>query len=167
MARSTGSKGKKKLPEGSQPIASNRVARRNYEVLDTVEAGMVLRGSEVKSLRAGHAQLADAFARIEGGEMWLLSLHIPPYEHAQAHSGHDPDRPRKLLLHRHEIDRLRSLVDEQRLTLVALSLYFKDGRAKVELALARGRKTYDKRQLLAQRTADREAARAIAQAGRE
>jgi SsrA-binding protein len=154
-------------PTGTKLVATNRQARRNYEVLETVEAGLVLRGSEVKSLRLGRVQLGDAYARIQGGEAWLVSLHIAPYEQSQAHSGHEPDRPRKLLLHREEIDRLRSRVDEQRLSLVPLSIYFKEGRAKVDLALARGRRTYDKRQLLAQRDADREAARAIARAGRE
>ncbi|HYZ98545.1 MAG TPA: SsrA-binding protein SmpB [Acidimicrobiales bacterium] len=153
-------------PQGTKLIAANRRARRNYDVLETVEAGLALRGSEVKSLRAGHVQLGDAYARIEAGEAWLVSLHIAPYDHAQAHSGHEPERPRKLLLHRDEIDRLRAVVDEQRLTLVPLSLYFKDGRAKVELALARGRKTYDKRQALAKRDAEREAARALARAAR-
>lgn len=154
-------------PSGTKLVASNRQARRNYEVLETIEAGLVLRGSEVKSMRLGHVQLADAYARIENGEAWLHSMHIAPYENAQAHSGHEPNRPRKLLLHRTEIDRLRSVVDEQRLALVALAVYFKEGRAKVDLALARGRKTYDKRQLLAERDAKREADRAIARAGRE
>jgi SsrA-binding protein len=153
-------------PTGTKLIATNRQARRNYEVLETVEAGLVLRGSEVKSLRLGHVQLGDAYARIEGGEAWLQSLHIAVYENSQAHSGHEPDRRRKLLLHRDEIERLRSKVDEQRLSLVPLSIYFKEGRAKVDLALARGRKTYDKRQVIAQRDADRDAARAIARAGR-
>ena len=151
---------------GTKLIAANRRARRNYDVLETVEAGLVLRGSEVKSLRAAHAQLGDAYARIEGGEAWLVSLHIAPYDHAQSHSGHEPDRRRKLLLHRDELDRLRAIVDEQHLSLIPLSLYWKDGRAKVELALARGRKTYDKRQALAERDAAREAARAVARADR-
>ena len=151
---------------GTKLIAANRRARRTYEVLETVEAGLVLRGSEVKSLRAAHVQLGDAYARIDGGEAWLVSMHIAPYDHAQVHSGHDPDRRRKLLLHRSELDRLRSIVDEQNLSLIPLALYFKDGRAKVELALARGRKTYDKRQVLAKRDADREAARAVARGGR-
>jgi SsrA-binding protein len=151
---------------GTTLIAANRRARRNYEILETVEAGLVLRGSEVKSLRDGHAQIGDAFARFEGDEAWLLSMHIGVYSHAQEHSGHEPERRRKLLLHRSELDRLRHIVDEQHLSLVPLSLYFKDGRAKVELALARGRKTYDKRQLLAERDAEREARRAIARAGR-
>jgi SsrA-binding protein len=151
---------------GTKLIAANRRARRNYEVLETVEAGLVLRGSEVKSLRAAHVQLGDAYARIDDGEAWLVSLHISPYDNAQAHTGHEPERRRKLLLHRSELDRLRALVDEQRLSLIPLSLYFKDGRAKVELALARGRRTYDKRELLAKRDAEREAARAIAHADR-
>lgn len=154
-------------PSGTKLIATNRQARRNYEILETVEAGLVLRGSEVKSLRLGRAQIGDAYARIENGEAWLQSLHIAPYDHAQAHSGHEPERPRKLLLHRDEIARLRAKVDEQRLALVPLSLYFKEGRAKVDLALARGRKTYDKREVIAQRDAARDAARAIARAGRD
>ncbi|HEX8803150.1 MAG TPA: SsrA-binding protein SmpB [Acidimicrobiales bacterium] len=153
-------------PTGTKLIAANRKARRNYEVLETVEAGLVLRGSEVKSLRAAHVQIGEAYARIEDGEAWLLGMHVAPYERAQEHSGHEPERRRKLLLHAEEIARLRSLVDEQRLALVPLSLYFKEGRAKVELALARGRKTYDKRQVLARRDAEREAARAAARAGR-
>lgn len=153
-------------PTGTKLVASNRRARRNYEVLETVEAGVVLRGSEVKSLRLGHVQMSDAFARFDGREVWLQSLHIAPYENAQAHSGHDAERPRKLLLHRDEIDRLRSKVDEQRLSLVPLSIYFKDGRVKVDLALARGRKTYDKRHLIAERDAARDAARSMSQARR-
>jgi SsrA-binding protein len=153
-------------PTGTKLIATNRQARRNYEILETVEAGLVLRGSEVKSLRAGHVQVREAYGRIESGEAWLLSLHIPPYDHAQPHSGHEPERRRKLLMHRDEIARLRAKVDEQRLSLVPLSLYFKEGRVKVDLALARGRHTYDKRQVIAKRDADREAARAIARAGR-
>jgi SsrA-binding protein len=163
MARS---KPRADVPSGTKLIAGNRKARRNYEILETVEAGVVLRGSEVKSLREAHVQIGDAFARIDDGEMWLVSMHIGVYEHAQQHSGHEPERKRKLLLHRSEIDRLRHIVDEQHLSLIPLSLYFKDGRAKVELALARGRKTYDKRQVLAERDATREAARAIARAGR-
>lgn len=154
-------------PPGTKLVASNRRAHRNYDILETVEAGLVLRGSEVKSLRVGHVQLADAYARVENGEAWLHSMHVAPYEHAQEHSGHEPERPRKLLLHRSEIDRLRAIVDEQRLTLVALSVYFKEGRAKVELALARGRKIHDKRQALAKRDAEREAARAMTRLGGE
>jgi SsrA-binding protein len=149
-------------PSGTKIVATNRQARRNYEVLDTVEAGLVLRGSEVKSLRDSKVQIGDAFARIDGGEVWLHSMHIPQYLFSQAHSGHDPVRTRKLLLHRAEIERLRARVDQEHLTLVPLSIYFKEGRAKVELALARGRKTYDKRQVLAKRDAEMEARRAMA-----
>jgi SsrA-binding protein len=153
--------------DGTKLIAANRKARRNYEVLETIEAGLVLRGSEVKSLREAQVQIGEAYAQVSGGEAWLHSMHVAPYANAQTHSGHDPDRRRKLLLHASEIERLRHLVDEQRLALVPLSLYFKEGRAKVELALARGRKSYDKRQVLAERDAQREADRAIARAGRE
>jgi SsrA-binding protein len=159
MARTT-------TPDGTTLIAGNRKARRNYEILETVEAGLVLRGSEVKSLRESHVQIGDAFGRIENGEAWLVSMHIGVYTHSQDYSGHEPERRRKLLLHRSELDRLRHIVDEQHLSLIPLSLYFKEGRVKVELALARGRKTYDKRQVLAERDATREAARAIARAGR-
>ncbi len=147
-------------------VASNRRARRDYEVLDTVEAGLVLRGSEVKSLRESRVQLADAYARVVGGELWLVGLHITPYSHA---AGFDPpaaDRDRKLLLHRDQIDRLRARVDQDRLALVPLSLYFKDGRAKVEVALARGRRQYDKREAIARRDAELDARRAVARAGR-
>jgi SsrA-binding protein len=147
-------------PPGTKVVASNRQARRNYEVLDTVEAGIVLKGSEVKSLREAKVQLADAYARIEGGEVWLHGLHIAPFSHSGPADGHQPERARKLLLNRQEIERLRPRVDQEHLALVPLSIYFKDGRAKLELALGRGRKTYDKRQLIAKRDADREAARA-------
>jgi SsrA-binding protein len=153
-------------PKGVKVVASNRQARRNYDVLETVEAGLVLKGSEVKSLRESKVQLADAFARVDGREMWLHSLHIAPYSHAQEHTGHDPDRARKLLLHKSEIERLSTRTDQEHLALVPLAIYFKEGRAKVELALARGRKTYDKRQVIAQRDADLEARRAMARANR-
>jgi SsrA-binding protein len=153
-------------PTGTKVIATNRQARRNYSVLDTIEAGIVLRGSEVKSLREAKVQIADAFARIDGGEVWLHGLHIAPYLFSQTHTGHDPDRKRKLLLHHHEIERLRQRVDPEQLSLVPLSIYFKDGRAKVELALAKGRKTYDKRQALAERDAQRDMDRARARGGR-
>ena len=152
--------------DGRRLIASNRKARRNYDILETVEAGIVLRGSEVKSLREATVQIAESFAQISGGEVWVHGMHVPPYANAQSHSGHDPDRRRKLLLHAGEIEHLRSRVDEQRLTLVPLSLYFREGKAKVELALARGRKDYDKRQVMAERDAQREADRAMAAARR-
>ncbi len=146
-------------PPGVKIVATNRLARREFEILDTVEAGLVLQGSEVKSLRSAKAHLAEAYARIQGGEVWLNSLHIAPYEHASAAFGHDPDRPKKLLLHRSEIARLSREVDQKPLTLVPLSLYFKDGRAKVELALARRKRLVDKRQTIAERDAAREAER--------
>lgn len=147
-------------PTGTQVVATNRQARRNYEILDTVEAGLVLRGSEVKSLREAKVQITDAFGRIDSGEIWLHGLHIAPYMHSQTHTGHDPDRKRKLLMHSHEIERLRARVDPEHLSLVPLSIYFKDGRAKVEMALAKGRRTHDKRQVIAERDAERTLQRA-------
>ena len=125
-----------------------------------MEAGLVLTGTEVKSLRAGRASLTDGFAQITGGEMWLLGVHIPEYTHG-TWTNHEPKRPRKLLLHRKEIDRLASKTAERGFTLVPLSLYFSGGKVKVELAVARGRRTYDKRQDLAERDAAREVERAF------
>ena len=149
---------------GRKVVASNRQGRRDYEVLETLECGIVLRGSEVKSLREAKVQLTDAHARVRDGELWLHGVHIAPYSHDQGHGAPDPDRDRKLLVHRSELDRLRSRVDQDRLALVPLSIYFKDGRAKVELALGRGRRAYDKRQAIARREADLEARRAMADA---
>ena len=146
---------------GDRVVASNRKARHDFSVLETVEAGLVLVGSEVKSLRDGHVQLADAYARVTGGEMWLEGVHIAPYAFARGFGAHDPDRARKLLLHGDEISRLRARVAQDRLTLVPLKIYFKDGRAKVELALARGRKKGDQREAIAERDAKREAARSL------
>jgi len=140
-------------------IARNRRARHDYHIEDVVEAGLVLTGTEVKSLRAGRASLTDGFAQISDGEIWLHGVHIPEYAQG-TWTNHEPRRPRKLLLHRKEIDRLASNVAERGLTLVPLSLYFSGGRAKVELALARGKRTYDKRQDLARRDAAREVERA-------
>ena len=142
-------------------VASNRRARRNYEVLDTFECGMVLRGTEVKSLRAGGAQMSDAYARVRSDEMWLMGLHIAPWTHASAAMGHEVERPRKLLMHRGEINRLRARTEQDRLQLIPLEIYFRDGRAKLELALARGRRLYDKRQVIRKRETDREARRAL------
>jgi SsrA-binding protein len=147
--------------EGTKLIASNRRARFDYEVLDTVEAGVVLTGSEVKSLRLGHVQLADAFARGTAGELWLEGVHIAPYQFATDAGAHDPNRRRKLLLHRDEIDRLQARVAEERLAIVPLRLYFRDGRAKVELALGRGRRKADRRQTIAERDSQREIDRAL------
>jgi len=147
---------------GTKTIATNRQARRDYDVLETIEAGIVLRGSEVKSLRAGHVQFADANVWIDRGEAWLLGVRIQPWSTAAGVFGHDPDRRKKLLLHKEEIERLASRVQQDRLTIVPLSLYFKDGRAKVELALARGRRKADRREAIAKREAELEARRAMA-----
>ena len=147
-------------------VASNRRARHDYEILDTMECGIALQGSEVKSLREGRIALQDSYARVEGGELWLFGVHVPPYAQATGFGAHDPDRRRKLLAHRRQIDEWMGRSQQQSLTLVPLSIYFKEGRAKVELALARGRKRYDKRQAIAKRDAGREAARAAREAER-
>jgi SsrA-binding protein len=153
-------------PKGTKLVAQNRKARHDYEVLDTFECGIVLQGSEVKSLREGKVQLRDSYARVDGGEVWLFGVHVAPYAFAHDFGAHDPDRKRKLLLHRQEIDELRARTQQEPLTLVPLAIYFKEGRAKVELALARGRKRYDKRHAIAARDAAREAARAASPRGR-
>ena len=143
-----------------QQVALNRKALHDYEVLQRVEAGLALQGSEIKSIRSGRVSLQEAFARPEQGELWLLSAHIAQYAAAGPDS-HEPTRKRKLLLHKSQIRELSRAVLEQGLTLVPLRLYLKDGIAKVELALARGRKRYDKRAAIAQREAQREMARAL------
>jgi SsrA-binding protein len=145
-------------------IARNRRARHDYHIEDVVEAGLVLTGTEVKSLRAGRASLADGFAQLTGGEMWLHNVHIPEYAQG-TWTNHEPRRTRKLLLHRKEIDRLGRLVAERGFTMIPLSLYFSGGRAKVELAVARGKRAYDKRQDLARRDAAREVERAYRRRG--
>ncbi len=148
-------------PSATKLIASNRRARHDFSVLDTFEAGIVLHGSEVKSLRLGHVQLADAYARVVDGEVWLDGVHIAPYQFAHGVGAHDPDRSRKLLLHSAEIAKLRARIDQERLALVPLSLYLRDGRVKVELGLAKGRKKADKRQAIAERDQMREVAREL------
>jgi SsrA-binding protein len=145
---------------GRRVVARNRKARHEFEILETLEAGIALKGPEVKSVREGKIAFHDAFARVDRGELWLYSLHISPYEQANRFNV-DPVRPRKLLLHRHEIRRLASKVDEKGLTLVPLEVYFTRGYAKVLLALARGKKLYDKRETLKRKTQDREARRAM------
>ncbi len=155
-----------KGPSDRFTVASNRRARANYDILDTYECGMVLKGSEVKSLREGTVQMADAYGRVRSNEMWLMGLRISPWAHSSAHTGHSVGRPRKLLLHRNEIDRLRVRTEQEPLQLVPLSIYFKDGRAKLELALAKGRRLYDKRQAIRKRDADLEARRAMARRNR-
>jgi len=139
-------------------IVSNRKARFEYEVLDSMEAGMVLQGTEVKSLRMGRANLQDSFARMDQGELWLHNLHISPYEPGNRFN-HDPVRPRKLLLHRRELRRLIGQVEQKGLTLVPLDLHFRSGVAKVTLALVRGKKLHDKRDDVKRRDAEREMAR--------
>jgi SsrA-binding protein len=148
-------------------VATNRQARRDYDVSETFEAGIVLRGSEVKSLREAKVQLSDTYARLIDGEVWLVGLHIAPYKNASTQGGHEPERDRKLLLHRKELEGLRIRIDQQRLSLVPLQLYFKGGRAKVELGLGKGRKTEDKRQVIANRDMERDAARELASARRQ
>ena len=147
-------------PKGTKLVTQNRKARHDYDVLETFEAGIQLKGSEVKSLRAGQVQLRDSFARVDDGEAWLHGVHIAPYSHASGFGVVDPDRARKLLLHKREIEELGSRTTTEPLTIIPLSIYFKDGMAKVEIALARGRRRYDKRHAIAQRDADREAERA-------
>jgi SsrA-binding protein len=144
---------------GDQLVITNRKARHNYFVLDTWEAGIVLEGSEVKSLREGHANLQDSYARIEDGEAWLHGMHVLPYAFSRGEL--DPVRRRKLLLHQKEISELWHKTQEKGLTLVPLRVYFKDGRAKVEIGLAKGKRNYDKRQVLAERDAKRETERAM------
>ncbi|MCW2761992.1 MAG: smpB [Marmoricola sp.] len=146
--------------KGQKFIAQNRKARYDFQIDDTFEAGLVLVGTEVKSLRAGRATLVDGFAEIDGGEVFLHGVHIPEYTEG-TWTNHEPRRVRKLLLNRHEIDKLESKVNEKGFTLIPLSLYFKDGRAKVEIALARGKKTYDKRHALAEKQANREKQQAL------
>ena len=145
---------------GTKTIATNRKARFNYEITDRFEAGIVLVGSEVKSLRLGQADLKDSYASVHRGELWLSGLRIAPYEYARD-GGHDPERERKLLLHRREIDRIGSILAEKGLSLVPLSLYFKDGKVKVELGLGKGKAQRDKRETLKRRQADREMERAM------
>jgi SsrA-binding protein len=145
--------------KGRKLVASNRKARHDYAILDVFEAGIALTGTEVKSLRAGRASLVDAFAQEKDGEIFLYGMHVPEYAQG-TWTNHEPRRTRKLLLTRHEIARLVGKLKESGLTLVPLSLYFSDGWAKVELGLARGKKSYDKRQDLAKRDANREIARA-------
>jgi SsrA-binding protein len=150
---------------GRKVIVSNRKARHDYAILDTFEAGIALVGTEVKSLREGRASLTDAFATVDNGEVWLRNVHIPEYVQG-TWTNHTPRRTRKLLLHKREILRLIGKSKESGLSLVPLSMYFKDGKVKVELALAKGKKSYDKRQDLAKRDAQREIVRAAGRAAK-
>jgi SsrA-binding protein len=142
--------------EAERVVASNRKARHDYDILETVECGIQLTGDEVKSMRLGRVALTDCYGRIRGGEIWLEGMHVPPYEQGDPRR-HQPTRPRKLLLHRRQIDALAASVAEQGLSLVPLRVYFTHGIAKVELALARGRRRHEKRQSIAKREAAREA----------
>lgn len=145
-------------------IATNRRARHDYEISDDWEVGLVLTGSEVKSLRAGKANLKDSFAHLRDGEVWLVGAYIGPYSFARD-GGHDPERTRKLLMHRHQIDRLTGSVAEKGLTLIPMRLYFKDGNAKLQLGLGKGKRTVDKRQSLAKKEHEREIQRAMRRYG--
>jgi SsrA-binding protein len=149
-----------KKNRNNQIVATNRKARHNYSILETFEAGVALMGTEVKSLRDGQASLADAFATVDDGEIWLRNVHIPEYHHG-SWTNHAPRRNRKLLLHRSQIDTLIGKIRDGNLSLVPLSLYFTDGKVKVELALARGKQAHDKRQDLAKRDAAREITREL------
>jgi SsrA-binding protein len=146
-------------------VSSNRRARRNYTVVETVEAGFALLGSEVKALREGRLDLKDSFAAVRNGEVYLIGAYIGPYEFSRD-GGHEPERERKLLLHRREIDRLAGQIAEKGLTLIPLQIYFKDGKAKVELGLAKGKTSYDKRETIKERDHEREMDRAVARARR-
>ena len=146
--------------ESVKLIAKNKKARFDYQLGDTFEAGMVLQGTEVKSLRMGKGNLTDSYARLKDGEAWLIGCHISAYPYAY-YDNHDPERPRKLLLHKRELKRLTGKIQEQGMNLIPLRLYFKNGRAKVELALARGKKTHDKRHSIKEREHNREIARAM------
>ena len=145
---------------GDRLVTENRKARHDYEILETFEAGMVLTGSEVKSLRAGRANLKDSYARIDRGEAFLLNAHISPSA-AASHFGHEPERNRKLLLHRSEIDKLNGRIQERGLTVIPLKIYFKNGRAKVLIGVGRGKKSYDKRESIKKREMERDADRAM------
>lgn len=145
---------------GIKLITANRRARHDYEVEETFEAGLSLLGSEVKSLRGGRADLKDGYGIVEGSQAWLIGVRISPYQFAWE-GGHDPERARKLLLHRGEIERIRGKLDQKGLTMIPLRLYFKQGRAKVEMGLARGKAAYDKRETIKRRQAEREMQRAI------
>jgi len=150
---------------GNAPTIHNRRARHDYLVLDTFECGIVLKGAEVKSIREGRATLADAYARVEDGEVWLHGMHVTPYSYSRGEL--EPLRRRKLLLHHRQIDELARATAERGVTLVPLRLYFKEGRAKIELAVARGKRAYDKRHAIAERDARREAERALKERSRD
>ncbi len=158
-------KGKAKRKVSAGDVASNRQASHRYEFLERLESGIVLEGTEVKALRASGAQLKDGYAAMRDGELWLYSVHIPPYAPA-SRENHDPERPRKLLMHRRELDRISSRASERGLTLVPTRIYFAGPHAKVEIALARGKDLYDKRQSIRERETRRDIERAVREARR-
>jgi SsrA-binding protein len=150
-----------KAEDGRLVVATNRKAHHDFFLEATFEAGLVLVGSEIKSIRERHINLREGYVQYQGGELWLLNVHIADYKQAGPHYGHDPLRPRKLLMHRREIERIVAQMQEKGYTLVPTLMYLKRGRAKVEIALARGKKQYDKRQALAERDSQRQIARAL------
>lgn len=158
------SKKTKGAPVGTTLIASNRAARRDYAITDTFEAGLVLLGSEVKSMREAQVQITEAYARIRDSEAWLDGMHVAPYSFAIGFGAHDPDRSKKLLLHRTEIGKLKARVDQDRVSLIPLALYFRDGRVKVEIGIGKGRSKEDKRHAIAERDALRDAEREMGRA---
>ena len=158
-------KGKVKRKVASGDVASNRYASYRYELIERLECGIVLEGTEVKALRASGAQLKDGYAAVRDGELWLYSVHIPPYAPA-SRENHEPERPRKLLLHRREIDRIAGRAQERGLTLVPTRVYFSGSHAKVEIALGRGKDLYDKRQSIRERETKRDMERAVREARR-
>lgn len=150
---------------GAKVVTTNRKAYHDYFVEEEIEAGVVLHGSEIKSIRQGRVTLRDAYARIDNGELWLVGAHISPYEHSGAYFNHEPDRPRKLLIHHRELDYLRSKVEASGYTLVPVRMVLRKGRAKVDIALAKGKKLYDKRAALAERDAKRNIERELRERG--
>lgn len=158
------SKANRQTGTGLKIVAQNKKARYDYEIVQTYEAGIELKGSEIKSVRLGKAQLRDSYVRIDGGEAWVFQAHIPPYDFAHGFGSHDPNRTKRLLLHKDEIDELAVRTKLQSLTIIPLSIYLKNGKAKMEIGLARGRKRYDKRAAIAQRDVRRETERELANA---
>lgn len=150
---------------GEKVVTTNRKAYHDYFVEEEIEAGVVLHGSEIKSIRQGRVNLRDAYARIENGELWLVGAHISPYEHSSAYFNHEPDRPRKLLIHHRQLDYLREKVEASGYTLVPTRMVLRKGRAKVDVALAKGKKLYDKRAALAERDAKRTIERELRERG--
>jgi SsrA-binding protein len=154
----------RKTDERNRTITVNKAAHREFDIIDEMECGIVLLGSEVKALRESKVRLNDAFGRFVRNELWLVGLNIAPYSQGQGFGAHEPERHRKLLVHRAQLERWRSLAEQQHLTMVPMRMYFKDGRVKIEMGLGRGRKDYDKRHLIAKRDADMEKRKAMAAA---